>query len=215
MKGLLLKDLNTLKGYGKQYGIVFVIMTVWALAMGTVSFVSMYSILLGGMLVLSTLTMDEAVNFNRWALTTPVGVRGLIGAKYVLLICTVGVGTGFGFLLNVALGAFLGGVQWEEVESLPIVAALFFIAYAVTLPISFKIGVEKGRYIYILILSGIGASVFGLVKVLNTLGILKETDGSGSEAAYFAVILGMLVVSVLVLVISYRICIRVVRNKEW
>lgn len=215
MKGLLLKDLNTLKGYGKQYGIVFVIMTVWALAMGTVSFVSMYSILLGGMLVLSTLTMDEAVNFNRWALTTPVGVRGLIGAKYVLLICTVGVGTGFGFLLNVALGAFLGGVQWEEVESLPIVAALFFIAYAVTLPISFKIGVEKGRYIYILILSGIGASVFGLVKVLNTLGILKETDGSGSEAAYFAVILGMLVVSVLVLVISYRISIRVVRNKEW
>ena len=109
MKGLLLKDLNTLKGYGKQYGIVFVIMTVWALAMETVSFVSMYSILLGGMLVLSTLTMDEAVNFNRWALTTPVGVRGLIGAKYVLLVCTVGVGTGFGILLNVALGAFLGG----------------------------------------------------------------------------------------------------------
>lgn len=213
MKGLLLKDLNTLKGYGKQYGIVFVIMTVWALAMETVSFVSMYSILLGGMLVLSTLTMDEAVNFNRWALTTPVGVRGLIGAKYVLLVCTVGVGTGFGFLLNVALGAFLGGVQWEEVESLPIVAALFFIAYSITLPISFKIGVEKSRYIYILILSGIGAAVFGLVKVLNRLGILEEIDGS--EAAYFAVILGMLVVSVLVLVISYRICIRVVRNKEW
>lgn len=213
MKGLLLKDLNTLKGYGKQYGIVFVIMTAWALAMETVSFVSMYSILLGGMLVLSTLTMDEAVNFNRWALTTPVGVRGLIGAKYVLLVCTVGVGTGFGFLLNVALGAFLGGVRWEEVESLPIVAALFFIAYSITLPISFKIGVEKSRYIYILILSGIGAAVFGLVKVLNRLEILEEIDGS--EAAYFAVILGMLVVSVLVLVISYRICIRVVRNKEW
>ena len=72
---------------------------------------------------------------------------------------------------------------------------------------------EKSRYIYILILSGIGAAVFGLVKVLDRLGILEEIDSS--EAAYFAVILGMLVVSVLVLVISYRICIRVVRNKEW
>ena len=66
MKGLLLKDLNMLKRYGKQYGIVFAIMSVWAIGMKSISFVSMYSILLGGMLVLSTMTLDEAVNFNRW-----------------------------------------------------------------------------------------------------------------------------------------------------
>ena len=83
---------------------------------------------------------------------------------------------------------------------------MFFIAYSITLPISFKMGVEKSRYIYIVILSGMGAAVFGLVKILNTLGILKKIDGS--DGAETAVILGMLVVSVLVLVISYRISIR-------
>lgn len=210
MKGLLLKDLNTLKGYGKQYAMIFGLMTVWAVAMKSVSFLSMYSILLGGMLVLSTLSLDEAVNFSRWALTTPVGVRGLIGAKYILLMCAVGVGTAIGFVLNVALGGFLGGVQWESLESFPIVAALFFIVYSVTLPLSFKMGVEKSRYIYVVVFSLMGASVFGLFKFLDGVGLLERVEASSGAA-----ILGIFVVSVLALAISYRVSLRVVRNKEW
>lgn len=213
MKGLLLKDLNMLKGYGKQYGIVFAIMSVWAISMKSISFVSMYSILLGGMLVLSTMTLDEAVNFNRWALTTPVGVKGLIGAKYVLLICTVSAGCGIGLLLNVTLGAFLGGVQRDAVETIPVVAALFFIAYSITLPVSFKFGVEKSRYIYVVILSLVAVVVFGLAKILDGLGVLEKIDGS--DTACLVALCGMLAVSVLVLVISYRVSIQVVRNKEW
>lgn len=211
MKGLLLKDLNTLKGYGKQYGIVFGIMILWAAAMKNASFVAMYSILLGGMLVLSTMSLDEAVNFNRWALTTPVGVRGLIKAKYILLVCTVGAGTALGFVLNAAIGGLFGGVWWEEMESLPMVAALFFIAYSITLPVSFKLGVEKSRYIYIVVLAFSGAFLFGLFRLLASIGALERIE----TVSYTALNLAFLTVSILALLISYRISVRVVRNKEW
>ena len=71
MKGLILKDLFALSGYAKQYVIALAFMVLWSVMMENASFIVMYLTLLGSMLVLTSITMDEAVSFSRFALTMP------------------------------------------------------------------------------------------------------------------------------------------------
>ncbi|HCH98796.1 MAG TPA: hypothetical protein DFI63_12425 [Lachnospiraceae bacterium] len=65
MKGLLLKDLYNVKGFARQYVIV-----ILAMAVINISFVSIYMVILGGMMSITTMSMDESSGFNKFYLTT-------------------------------------------------------------------------------------------------------------------------------------------------
>lgn len=65
MKGLLLKDLYNVKGFARQYVIV-----ILAMAVINISFVSIYMVVLGGMMSITTMSMDESSGFNKFYLTT-------------------------------------------------------------------------------------------------------------------------------------------------
>ncbi len=71
MKGLLLKDLYNVKGFARQYVIVILAMAVWGVCMKNVSFVSIYiyMVILGGMMSITTMSMDESSGFNKFYLT--------------------------------------------------------------------------------------------------------------------------------------------------
>lgn len=211
MKGLLLKDLYTLKGYAKQYAITFVLLTGWAVYMKNMSFLVIYAIVLGGMLVLSTLSMDESAHFDRWSITTPAGVKGMIREKYVLLLLLVAAGTAAGFLLNLVLAVLLGGMGSFEWEGLIITGMLFIIAYAVMLPVNFKLGVEKARYVYIGTILGAAVILTGAFKLIEFSGRpLEEMKGNS-----LVLIIVSVAVCVLALFLSYSVSLKMVRNREW
>lgn len=65
MKGLLLKDLYNVKGFARQYVIV-----ILAMAVINISFVTIYMVILGGMMSITTMSMDESSGFNKFYLTT-------------------------------------------------------------------------------------------------------------------------------------------------
>ena len=65
MKGLLLKDLYNVKGFARQYVIV-----ILAMAVINISFVSIYMVILGGMMSITIMSMDESSGFNKFYLTT-------------------------------------------------------------------------------------------------------------------------------------------------
>lgn len=210
MKGLLLKDLYALKGYAKQYGIMFLLMAGWAVFMKNMSFLVIYTIVMSGMMVLSTLSMDEAVHFDRWSIATPAGARGMVREKYLLLLLAVAAGTAVGFLLNLFV-AVIGNTGAFEWEGLSLTALLFVIAYAVMLPINFKLGVEKARYAYIATVLGATVILVGAFKLLDHQGISLEGMVENSPVMMIAVA-GICVPTLLV---SYRISMKAVRNREW
>lgn len=72
VKGLLLKDLYNVKGFTRQYVIVILAMAVWGVCMKNISFVSIYiyMVILGGMMSITTMSMDESSGFNKFYLTT-------------------------------------------------------------------------------------------------------------------------------------------------
>lgn len=211
MKGLLLKDLYTLKGYAKQYGILLILISGWAVFMKNMSFLVIYAIILGGMLLLSTLTMDEAVHFDRWTVTTPIGAKGMVQEKYALLFLAEIAGIAAGFLLHlimVKLFDCVGAFAWE---GLLITAAVFLGAYAVMLPVNFKMGVEKARYVYIGTTFSMVAALVGAFRLLERLGISPENLVEASPVLKIAVI----VFCVLTYAVSYAVSLKVVKNREW
>ena len=67
---ILLKDLYNVKGFARQYVIVILAMAVWGVCMKNISFVSIYMVILGGMMSITTMSMDESSGFNKFYLTT-------------------------------------------------------------------------------------------------------------------------------------------------
>lgn len=216
MKGLLLKDLYTIKGFEKQYGIISALLLLFSIVMKDMSIAAIYFVILCSMQVLSTLSVDEAVHFDRWALTTPAGAKNLVGEKYVLLCLTLGTGIIIGFLLNWISGIFFGtAIPTADTVSAPIL--MFVISYAVMLPVCFKAGVEKARYVYMGVLFGITAFMAGWYKIFNMSEsvLLKNATESVFMNSAGIRILSVAGICILLLTISYKISLKTVRNKDW
>ena len=150
MKGLILKDLYLLKSYGKQYILIFGAMFIYAMIMRSASFAVIYFVLMGSTAVLSSMSMDEAVSFHKFALTMPISLSTIIRSKYILFLITIGVGIIVGLLIKLFL--FLVPFGMEDSfgrEGFAATITVFVLSNSISMPAMFKLGVEKARYINI------------------------------------------------------------------
>lgn len=214
MKGLLIKDLCSISNYKRQYATILVFMSVWSIFSKSFSFLAMYSILLGGMMVLSVMSMDEAVHFNRYALTMPISVKTLVKEKYVLVCICIGAGSLLALIVEgIAMSTpwYEGTAEWIMINCL---SSFFLIAYTITLPIIFKYGVEKARYTYMAVILVMGA-VIGISVYLTRNTTVMLFDGVPHLVDNLLLTGGLLILDAIVLVISYQISLKAVRDKEW
>lgn len=213
MKGLILKDLYTVKSFARYYGMVLAFMMIWAFFMKELSFIYIYSIMLGAMMILSVASQEEAVSFNRFALTMPVNTKMLVREKYFLFIITTGVGMIISFTINIIMILLpfqeFQMLIWRDV--LPVLT-VFVIGTSVELPVIFKLGVEKGRYVYIAVMLGMAAMIYAGVKICDYYDISLDVMETTSGALYGMIFVLICVIS---LVISYLISIRAIKNREW
>lgn len=214
MKGLLLKDLYALSGYWKQYGMVLGFMAVWSIFMKSFSFLAVYAILLGGMLTMSLMTMDENTHFCRYALTMPVSLRTMIKEKYVAFVISMGTGCVLAFLVELLMAATPWGEGKVEWVMLVTMTTFFIIAFSVYFPIVYKYGVEKARYTYILIIILMGAAILGTIRLAGDETILM-LDGLPAPLAAVGLIGILLIVDAVAFSISYHVALRTVKDKEW
>ena len=214
MKGLLMKDLYLVSNFKKQYGLLLLFIGGWSIFTQSFSFLAMYTILLGGMMTFSIMSMDEAVHFNRYALTMPVSVRTLVKEKYALTcLCIAG---GSLLALVIEMSAML--TQWNEGAMewimLAVLSTFFLTAYTVSLPVVLKYGVEKARYIYMGVMLAMGAAVFGVAYLAKNTPVMM-LEGTPSVATIMIIFGIMLLIDVVMVGASYRISLWVVRGKEW
>lgn len=214
MKGLIIKDLCSISNYKKQYALILAFMSVWSIFSKSFSFLAMYSILLGGMMVLSVMSMDEAVHFNRYALTMPISVKTLVKEKYVLVCICIGAGSLLALIVEVIAMStpwYEGTAEWIMINCL---SSFFLIAYTITLPIIFKYGVEKARYAYMAVMLVMGAAI-GISVYLTRNTTVMLFDGVPHLVDNLLLTGGLWIIDAIVLVISYQVSLKAVRNKEW
>ena len=203
MAGLIYKDLVNLKAQAKVMGILIIVYGVIALTSdNTVMLGAMLSVL-AAMLPITAMAYDDKAKWDKYAMTMPVSRKDLVLSKYFL-------GGGFiliAFGLNVAFNLVVGIMAMEDIIPIALMllgAGLFFMA--VTLPLMFKFGVEKGRTAMFILI----ATPTVLVLLMSKLNIQMP-----SEAFLEMLPLILIVIAVLSLVLSTVLSISIYEKKEF
>lgn len=214
---MILKDLYNIKSYIRYYSIVMIFMLVWGILMKNISMVTIYLVIMGGMLLFTGISLDETVHFEKLLFTMPISPGQYVSSKYVLLLILTGGGTVIGFSVHLIQGLAAGSNLLEvmmEAISICVMAPVFWITYAITLPILFKRGVEKARYIYILVMLAVGAGIFAVFPLLEKSGIdIEAMELKGNPLLVLAV--GLIVFCAAAIWVSYRLSLKFIQKREW
>lgn len=197
MTGLLLKDICTLK---KQLRLYFVICLIIAVAAGwnteASGFISVYIPVFISVLPGTALAYDEQSKWDTMAAMMPYSVPQLVVSKYLLgLLCFVA-----GAILLCIQRIVAGTLFTAETISVFCTALItVLLLQALTLPMSIRFGVEKGRILLMAIVA-LGVVVLYGIDKIQGIPELGETSGAAPFLipllAVAAVYLGSIAVSI-------------------
>ena len=164
MKGLLLKDWYMMKKYCRAYLLLAILFTAVSFWGNDNLFLIFYPCLLCGMIPVNLLAYDERSHWDIYCGTLPVTRDMVVSAKYIIGLMLQGVVflfTAIGQAVRFSRGGSFDAESYLVLMSLMAMLSLF--SSSITLPFMFKLGVEKGRmayYVMIFVICG-GAGIAG------------------------------------------------------
>ena len=202
MKGLLLKDWYTLI---KQMKIMLVLMLVFACIPGYS--MAAFAVVYAAMLPVTALAYDERSKWDELAAMLPYSVREIVGGKYVLGVAAVVAAGAAAAVAQLILSRF-GWTQFDTEAAIALLftACLALIMLAINLPVMFRLGVEKGRVLFTILICASAAAGVILSDELSAL-----IDGIGSPAMAALVLLA---IAAAAQVISFEISVRFYEMKR-
>lgn len=209
MKGLIKKDLLTIKGNLKFLLLFIFVFT--SLALQGKQDMSFLPAFICVMIFMSTFSYDEYNNWNSYAITLPSGRKNIVKAKYIasiiLLICTII----FTTVLTLIIGYVNNDISFDKII-INIVSSFIGAGLIILFmyPLIFKFGIEKGR-IYLFIVVFVMVALFGFI--LKDLNLNSFNSAVKILNKYWRIIIP--IITSLCLFISYTISKRIVMKKEY
>lgn len=201
MKGTIIKDLKNIFG---QFVYYFVLMAVFLI----ISAVSENIYFYAGAIVffcvavpVSALAYDEKDNWDKFALASGVSRNQLAVSRYILGLIVFAPLWAIAFVLLVIFGMWTA----ENLSVLLAYGGIALLTMDAVLPVIFRIGVEKGRLVYMLM-------VVAVVALGGLLAMLVETIG-GIPVLYSSV--ALLALGIAGLFVSIKIACRIYRKKDF
>ncbi len=149
MKGLLLKDLYMMTKYCRVYLLISVVFCALSLAESSNLFMAFYPCMLCGMIPVNLLAYDERSRWLQYSETMPYTRAQIVSGKYLIGLCTqLAVLIIMGILQAVRMSS-AGEFRLGEYAVLMILLlTMSLLSTSICLPFIFKLGVEKGRMAY-------------------------------------------------------------------
>ena len=222
IKGLLKKDLYNLASYKTSLIIIVLFCGIAIIGTDAIYWGSVIIGIIVGMISLSTFSYDETSKSNKYILTWPVSRKEIVLEKYILAIGATILGGILGFVLTLLVGNVMNYLRPNDLIDINIdtllttsIGGMFGISLiqSIQIPSIFKWGAEKGRIqmfivLFLLILIGAGVSFLiqqsGLSVDIETLESVLNNVG----------LIALIVVSLLMYFISYKISYKIYKNKE-
>jgi len=183
MKGLLLKDAYQMWCYTRWIilaAVVMMLVGVFGMKESS-NFFMLYSGLMLGMLPMTLLAYDQNSRFSAYSAALPVTKEQLVGSKYLI-------GLGAMALVELLSMAALAAAQllWGTVTvqitvaTLIQVAMLTLLGNMILLPLTYRFGYEKAKYVYYLSIGMLGALMgIGVSSGETLLDSILPAQGSG------------------------------------
>ena len=162
MKGLLLKDWYMIQKYCRSYILITAVIIGISLANGENLFFTFYPCMLCGMIPVTLLGYDERSGWMQYSGTMPYAKEQIVSEKYligILVQLTMLLVTGIAQATKMMIaGDFVLG-KLAVLMLLMLVVSM--LASSIPLPFIFKLGVEKGRTAYYVVIGCMRCKCFG------------------------------------------------------
>ena len=149
MKGLLLKDLYMMTKYCKTYLFIVIVFTAISFWGNDNLFLAFYPCILCGMIPVNLLAYDERSRWLQYSQTMPYSQTQIVSSKYLIglgvqISILIVTGIAQGVRMNIAGNFDIKG--YFAIMMLMLIISL--LSSSICLPFMFKLGVEKGRMAY-------------------------------------------------------------------
>ena len=185
MKALIIKDTYVIWRQMKYFLVMILIFS--ALPNG---FNNAFAVVYASMLPYTALAYDERSKWDQLAAMMPYSTRDMVLGKYVFGWLCIGAAVVLSGLLQMALSLVVDRVFLPGVMVLSVLGAVCILA--ISLPLMFRMGVEKGRLAMFLV-------IFLVCGAAGAIAHIAESVGSGTVFAFQGPVLGVTLLAALVL----------------
>ena len=159
MKGLLLKEFYMLRHYCRTYLLIIFVFVCFSFINSENLFFVFYPCMIAGIIPITLLGYDEQSKWHKYSHTLPYTKAHLVSAKYIL-----------GLFLQIFVLLLTGIVQAIRMYTqgtfiltdyailMTLLLIISCITSSISLPFMFKLGVEKGRMAYYIMIGFVCAS---------------------------------------------------------
>lgn len=161
MKGLLLKDWYMVKKYCRAYLLIAIVFIAISFFSNDNMFFVFYPCLLCGMIPVNLLAYDERSHWMQYSGTLPYTKTQIVSGKYLIgLLAQLAVLVATGIAHGVKMYAAGNFVLGDFAVLMLLMLIVSTLSSSICLPFVFKLGVEKGRTAYYVMVGFVcGASV--------------------------------------------------------
>ncbi|WP_455544244.1 ABC-2 transporter permease [Intestinibacter sp.] len=216
MKGLLIKDILNLKNYMKQLIVVLIFFIAYGIFLKNGVFVGSMIALMLGMQVITTLSYDEYAKWDKYALTMNINRKDVILSKYAFFIISILVSIIVGLIISISINqvANLGTSMEEMLITSTLVPCLFAVLFSIVIPVIFKVGVEKARIVMMAIFFIPAIIVFLGAKLIGKSNFQMPDEVTLEMIAKFGAV-GLVILAVVAIFISYKVSLSIYNKKEF
>lgn len=215
MKGLLYKDISIMTRSFKGNILLLVGLYGVLILVTREAYLAYAMTMVWGIYVASTINYDEQAHWDAYAATLPVTPGQIIGSKYLLCAAS----TAIGAVLSLAL-VFLAGVGGAE-YALGILACaeVSVLTNALLMPITYRFGAARSRvYVMALVFLIVFSISFAVQAYLSSQTEAFFINMNATLRTQTTIVAGIvaatLLLTAVLYVISYTVCVRIYAKKE-
>lgn len=211
MNGLLKKEFFVLRKQLRTWTLLFVLYAAIAVTgvWGPYILTTLVTVMTL-MTPLSAFGYDQSTGWETFVATLPGGREKAVGARYLfcLLVDLAAAALALGLTLLLGLLGLADVALDETAASTLSCAAVALLMIAVALPLCYKLGVEKARVVYMAVFLAAFGGGLALVNLLSGRIALPAWLG-------YALLAAVVPVLAVVMYLSYRTSVSILRKKEY
>ena len=210
IKGLIVKDFQTIKSYKSTVIYMIVIFVVFAfLNNDLMSSLAIFMPLCFEMLGISSFSYDNLAKADKYVLTFPLNKKDIVKARYIYILIVTLLGAFLGFKTsNIVDKDFLGNTLAIIFGSL----TAMILLQSFQIPIMYKFGAEKGRIIQMIMIVALMIGISLIVTILMTVFNVSLDSFIIMLKDYLIAILSIFVIMIYIL--SFVISCKIYERKE-
>lgn len=204
MKGLIINDIFSMKKLMKTMLVVFVAFGIAWAVMGQAETGAAIIGVLGVTYLLNLFSYDEFYHWENYVAVLPLSRKQVVLARYLSFGLTVVVFQ----LVSAVYLLITGSLDANGISTMVGVLLMQIYVGIVLIPVSYKYGTQKGRFIYILLL---GLPFLLVIAASGWISSLEQSSAFDLMGLLGIVVLGML----LLLFVSFRWSVAILSKKEY